>query len=117
MNVGILPPGDYSEVYVAHPPRGNKKDPGKARETTEAGQVAALELVEGSESQSLEHLKNLYGKRLRIAVNSDVSRATLAGPHARVWLDWFVPVYVADTPAVLNVVPDGLHSFTAHCSL
>ena len=85
--VGILPPGDYSEVYVARPPRGgNRKDSSKTQETTEAGQVASLEPVEGSESHSLEHLKQLYGERLRIAVDSGVLRTTLAGPHARVCL-------------------------------
>lgn len=79
-----MPPGDHSEVYVAPPPRGSKKDPGKTREVTDANQVASLEPVEGSKSQALEQLKQLYGERLRIAVDSDVLRVTLAGPNARV---------------------------------
>jgi hypothetical protein len=113
--VGVLPPGDYSEVRVAHPPRGSKKVLSNTRETTEAGQVAFLGHVEGSESQPLGHLKQLYGDRLRIAVASGVLRVTLAGPHARVCPDWFVTVYMTDTPAVFNVIPNGLHSFTVNC--
>lgn len=84
MYVGILPPGDYSEVYVARPPRGSKKDSGKAREPTEADQAVSLKPVEDGKSQSLEHLKQLYGERLRVAVDSNVLRVTLAGPHAKV---------------------------------
>lgn len=116
MYVGILPPGDYSQVYVACPPRGNKKDSSKARKTTEAGQVSSLEPVEDSESQSLEHLKQSYGERLRVAVDSGVLRAILAGPHARVCPERFVFVHVTDTPAVFNVIPNGLHSFAVHCT-
>jgi oxalate---CoA ligase len=114
--VGTLPPGDYSEVYVAPPPRGNKKDSNNARETTEAGQVASLEPVEGDELLSLDHLKRLYGEQLRIAVEGGVLRATLAGPHARVCPRWFVLVCATDNPAVFNVIPDGLHRSTAHCT-
>lgn len=116
MYVGILPPGDYSEVYVAHPPRGNKKDLGKVRETTEAGQASSLKPVEDGESRSLEHLKQSYGERLRIAVDSGVLRATLAGPHARVCPERLVLVYVTDTPTVFNIIPNGLHSFATRCT-
>jgi hypothetical protein len=110
--VGILPPGDHSEVYVAPPPRGSKKNPGKARETTEVDQVASLKPVGNSKSQSLEKLKQLYGERLRIAVDSEVLRATLAGPHAKVCSEWFTLVYITDIPAVLDIIPNGLHGFT-----
>lgn len=116
MYVGILPPGDHSQVYVARPPRGSKKDSGKAQETVQADQVTSLEAVEGSKSQSLQDLKELYGDRLRIAVDGDVLRATLAGPHARVCPEWSVLVYITDTSVVFNVIPDGLHSFTARCT-
>ena len=116
MYVGTLPPGDYSEVYVAHPPRGGKKDSSKTRDTTGADQVTSLGPVEGIEPQSLEHLKQLYGERLRIAVDSDVLRVTLAGPHARVCPEWFVLVCITYTPAVFNVITNGLHSLTARCA-
>ena len=116
MYVGILPPGDHSQVYVAHPPRGSKKDSSKARETTEASQVASLEPVEGSQSHSLQYLKQLYGERLRVAVDSNVLRATLAGPHAKVCPGWYALVCITDIPAVFNVIPDGLHSFAARGS-
>ena len=82
--VGILPPGNRSEVYVAPPPRASKKDPDKAGEATDADQVATLELVEDGKLQTPDQLKLLYGERLRIAVDSGVLRATLAGPHAKV---------------------------------
>jgi len=107
--VGVLPPGDHSEVYVAPPPRVSKKDPGKARETTDAGQVASLEPVEDSESQSLEQLRQLYGERLRIAVDGQVLRTTLAGPYARVGRQCFVLVYTTDSLVVFDAIPDGLH--------
>lgn len=112
--VGILPPGDHSEVYVALPPRGSRKDSGKARETADADQVASLELVEDSESQALEQLKQLYGERLRVAVNSEVLRVTLAGPHARVRRKHSAPVDTTNIFTVFNPVPDGLHGSTIH---
>ena len=80
----MLPPGNRSEVYVAPPPRASKKDSSKAGEATDADQVATLEVVEDGKSRTLEELKELYGERLRVAVDSGVLRATLAGPHARV---------------------------------
>ena len=82
--VGILPPGDHSEVYVAPPPRVSKKDLSKVGEAAEAGRVAGLEPVEDSKSRTLEQLRRLYGERLRVAVDSEVLRATLTGPHAKV---------------------------------
>lgn len=109
--VGLLPPGNHSEVYIAPPPRGSKKDPSKARETTEADQVASLEPLEDSKSQPLELLKQSYGERLRVAVDTDVLRATLAGPHARVCSEQSILVYTADAPAVLNAEPNGVYGF------
>lgn len=111
MYVGLLPPGNHSEVYIAPPPRGSKKDPSKARETTEADQVASLEPLEDSKSQPLELLKQSYGERLRVAVDTDVLRATLAGPHARVCSEQSILVYTADAPAVLNAEPNGVYGF------
>ena len=82
--VGVLPPGNHSEVYVAPPPRVGKKGPGKPGESVDADRVASLEPVEGSKSRTLEQLRGLYEERLRIAVDIGVLRVTLAGPHARV---------------------------------
>jgi len=65
--------------------------------------------VENSKSQALEQLKQTYGERLRIAVDSGVSRATLAGPHAKVRERNSVLVYTTDIFAVFNAVPDGLY--------
>lgn len=104
-----MPPGDHSEVYVAPPPRGSKKDPGKARETTGSSQVASLEPVEDGKSQALEQLKQLYGERLRIAVDSEVLKVTLTGPHARVRLGNFVLACIPNVFTVFNTIPDGLH--------
>lgn len=111
--VGILPPGDHSEVYVAPQPRGSKKDT-KTRETADADQVASLEPVENSKTQTLEKLKQTYGERLRIAVDSGVSRTTLAGPHAKVRSQDFVLVCTADIFAVFNAIPNGLHGSAIH---
>ena len=107
--VGVLPPGNRSEVYVAPPPRASKKNPGKAGEFTDPDRVATLEPVEDGKSRALEQLKQSYGERLRIAVDSEVLRITLAGPHARVCLEQFVLVYTADAFIVTNAIPNGLH--------
>ena len=103
--VGTLPPGDHSEVYVAPPPRGGKKDAGKVRETTEGGKVASLEPVKDSKSLPLEQLRQLYGKQLRIAVDSGVVRLNLAGPHARVSPKWSVTAYIYDIPQSSTLSP------------
>ena len=99
---------------MALPPRGNKKDSGKARETADADKVSSLEPVEDGKSQALEQLKRTYGERLRIAVDSEVSRATLAGPHAKVCPEDFAPVYTVNIFVVSNAIPDGLHGSAAH---
>lgn len=101
-------------MYVAPPPRGSKKDPSKARETANADQVVSLEPVQDGKSQTLEQLKQTYGERLRLAVDSEVSRATLAGPHAKVCPEDFVPVYTVNIFVVHNAVPNGLHGSATH---
>jgi len=111
--VGVLPPGNRSEVYVAPPPRASKKDPSKVGEATDADQVATLELVEDGKSQSLERLRQSYGERLRVAVDREVLRVTLAGPHAKVSLKQFALVYTADIFTVANTIPNGLHGSAA----
>ena len=112
--VGILPPGDHSEVYVASPPRGSKKNSGKTQETADADQAASLEPVEGNKSQALGQLKQTYGERLRIAVDSEVSRATLAGPHARVCPEDISLVYAINIFLVSNAISNGLHGSATH---
>ena len=107
--VGVLPPGNRSEVYVAPPPRTSKKDPTKTGEATDADQVATLERVEDGKSQALELLKRSFGERLRIAVDREDLRVTLAGPHARVCPEQFPLVSTADTFIVPNAIPNGLH--------
>lgn len=100
-------------MYVAPQPRGSKKESGKARESTDVGQVSSLKPVENAKSQALEQLKQMYGERLRVAVDSEVSRGTLAGPHAKVRLDHFVRLCTAHTFAVYNAVSNGLHDSAA----
>ena len=100
-------------MYVAPQPRGGKKEAGKARESADAGQVSSLEPVENGKSQALEQLKQTYGERLRVAVDSEVSRATLAGPHAKVHPDHFVRLCTAYTFTVYNTVSNGLHDSAA----
>lgn len=114
--VGILPPGDHSEVYIAPPPRASKKSSGKARETNEAEQAASLEPVANSKFQSLGQLKQSYGERLRIAVDSEVLRVTLAGTYAKVCLGWLLLVCIVDVPAVFNAIFNGLHGFATRCT-
>ena len=96
-------------MYVAPQPRGSKKESGRARESADVSQVSSLEPVENGKSQALEQLKQAYGERLRVAVDGEVSRATLAGPHAKVRSGYFVRLCAAHTFAVYNAVSNGLH--------
>ena len=99
---------------MASPPRGSKKDPGKARETANADQVVSLEPMQDGKSQTLERLKQSYGERLRLAVDSEVSRATLAGPHAKVCPEDFAPVHTVNIFVVHDAIPNGLHGSATH---
>lgn len=100
-------------MYVAPQPRGSKKESGKARESADVGQVSSLEPVEDGRFQALEQLKQAYGERLRVAVDSEVSRATLAGSHAKVRSGDFVRLYAAHTFVVYNALSNGLHDSAA----
>jgi len=87
VRVGVLPPGEHTEVYVALQRSAQKKAKKKGEEVVE-DPVAALSIVPDATMRGLDQLKAEYGDSLRIAVDPETSFAAITGSHIRVCLSY-----------------------------
>lgn len=82
VRVGVLPPGDHMEVYIAPQTSAQRKAKGRGEEVIDHP-VAALTIVPDAENRALEDLRQEYGDTLRIAVDPETSFAAITGSHIR----------------------------------
>ncbi|KAH6916823.1 hypothetical protein BKA70DRAFT_313865 [Coprinopsis sp. MPI-PUGE-AT-0042] len=80
--VGLLPEGVTSEVWIAPQTSAKRKAKESGKEHVETA-PARLEAIPDSRTTPLDQLKELYGDRLRIAVDSDAIFAAVTGSHIR----------------------------------
>lgn len=82
--VGVLPDGQNAEVYIPPQPRASKKS--KNNDDTQNEELAAvkLELISDANYRTLEELLQMYGGRLRIAVDPEACFVAITGSHAKV---------------------------------
>ena len=86
--VGLLPEGVTSEVWVAPQTSAKRKAKESGKEIVETV-PAQLERLSDAKTTPLDQLKNQYGDRLRIAVDSDAIFAAVTGSHIRVRVSRF----------------------------
>lgn len=83
VRVGVLPPGEHTEVYV--PPQTSAQRKAKKNgEDIVVEPVTTLSIVLDAALRSLDDLKAEYGETLRIAVDPETSFAAITGSHIRV---------------------------------
>ncbi|KAG2023118.1 hypothetical protein CC2G_000811 [Coprinopsis cinerea AmutBmut pab1-1] len=80
--VGLIPEGVTSEVWVAPQTSAKRKAKASGQEHVETT-PARLEPIPNARTAPLEELKNLYGDRLRVALDPDAIFAGITGSHIR----------------------------------
>jgi hypothetical protein len=83
VRVGTIPPGVTSEVWIAPQISAKRKAKEKGEEHIET-KPTELDLVPDAKKKTLEDLKQEYGDKLRIALDSDAIYAAITGSHIRV---------------------------------
>lgn len=83
VRVGTVPSSVTSEVWVAPQTSAKRKAKAKGQEHVETTPTQ-LDIVPGAQDRTLEDLKQEYGDKLRIAVDSDAIYAAITGSHIRV---------------------------------
>lgn len=81
--VGLVPAGVTSEVWVAPQTSAKRKAKASGQEHVET-QPAQLEPIVNAKTTPLEKLVDVYGDRLRIAVEPQAIFAAVTGSHIRV---------------------------------
>lgn len=83
VRVGVLPPGEHTEVYVAPQTSAHRKAKNKGEEVV-IEPITSLSIVPDAALRALDDLKTEYGDNLRIAVDPETSFAAITGSHIRV---------------------------------
>ena len=92
VRIGVLPEGQSAQVYVPPQPRVSKKGKNAQDDDSQKGSPTApdtLDLIPGATYCPLSDLIQQYGKRLRIAVDSETCFVAITGSHARVIVSSF----------------------------
>jgi len=82
VRVGTIPPGVTFEVWIAPQISAKRKAREKGEEHIKT-KPTELELVPDAKNRILEDLKQEYGDKLRIALDSDAIYAAITGSHIR----------------------------------
>ncbi|KAF5377206.1 hypothetical protein D9615_006321 [Tricholomella constricta] len=82
VQVGTVPPGVTSEVWIAPQTSAKRKAKAKGEEHVETTPVH-LDIVPDARHRTLDDLRKQYGDTLRIAVDSDAIYAAITGSHIR----------------------------------
>lgn len=83
VRVGTIPPGVTFKVWIAPQISAKRKAREKGEEHVET-RPTELDLVPDAKNRTLEDLKQEYGDKLRIALDSDAIYAAITGSHIRV---------------------------------
>lgn len=83
VRVGTIPAGVTFDVWIAPQISAKRKAREKGEEHIET-KPTELDLVPDAKNRSLEDLKQEYGDKLRIALDSDAIYAAITGSHIRV---------------------------------
>jgi hypothetical protein len=83
VRIGTIPPGVTSEVWIAPQTSAKRKAKEKGEGHIET-KPTELDLVPDAKKKTLQDLKQEYGDRLRIALDSDAIYAAITGSHIRV---------------------------------
>lgn len=90
VRVGIAPEG-APEVYVAPQPskgsaaaKGKKKNQADEEVEAQDSEVGKLEIIEDAAIRPFDDLKQVYGDKLRIAVDPERSLVAITGSHIKV---------------------------------
>jgi oxalate---CoA ligase len=84
VRVGIVPEGEYAEVYIAPQTSAKRKAKEKGKAIEKPLAPITLQLVDDAKLKGLNELQAQYGDRLRIAVDPDTSYTAITGMHIRV---------------------------------